>query len=123
VFDTSARSVKKIHAQEMDTKHSGRVTALCHMEAKKYVVSGSVYGDIFCNDHVLGTRTQGFSVGDRTLITSITGCPFSPDLFMVGTSQPKSQFLIYDNRDRLDVGKPKMVLKAKDSPHGIPTLD
>ncbi|KAJ1718426.1 hypothetical protein LPJ53_006527 [Coemansia erecta] len=40
---------------------------------------------------------------------------------MVGTSQPKSRLLIYDNRDRLEVGKPKLILEAKNCI--IPSMD
>ncbi|KAJ2383173.1 hypothetical protein GGI05_005403 [Coemansia sp. RSA 2603] len=111
IFDISENKVAKVGEQRMVNRHYGSVSALCHVEASNYVVSGNTTGKIYVNDHDNGRCTQTIDVGRGIIIGSIISCPFSPNLFAVGCCNPKNKLLIYDNRLRINKGKPSLTLK------------
>ncbi|KAJ1848728.1 hypothetical protein LPJ73_003892 [Coemansia sp. RSA 2703] len=95
--------------------HSDLVSALCHVEAGKYVVSGSISGDVYVNDHDVGTRTRKINLGENGKVSSITRCPFNTNVFMVGNCRFESEMSIYDIRDCSKNSKPALTLEDSDS--------
>ncbi|KAJ2395266.1 hypothetical protein GGI05_001661, partial [Coemansia sp. RSA 2603] len=109
-FDFSEGEAEMIEQQSMVNNHDGDISALCHVEAQKCVISGTSFGNICINDHESGSRVHSFSIALHGTISSITRCPFNPFLFLIGCCQREIEFMIFDMRANMN-GVPELSLK------------
>ncbi|KAJ1718559.1 hypothetical protein LPJ53_006453, partial [Coemansia erecta] len=110
IFDVSNIVVTTADEEEMENRHRGVVSAICHLEDMNMVISGNTFGDVCINDHDNGNCILKFGIGDDSAVGSITRCPLNPELFMVGR-YPHNEILVYDVREDLTTGKPSLVLR------------
>ncbi|KAJ1857200.1 hypothetical protein LPJ73_002076, partial [Coemansia sp. RSA 2703] len=113
-FDFSEGEAEMIEQQSMVNNHDGDISALCHVEAQKCVISGTSFGNICINDHESGSRVHNFSIALHGTISSITRCPFNPFLFLIGCCQREIEFMIFDMRANMN-GVPKLSLRDSGS--------
>ncbi|KAJ2368957.1 hypothetical protein IW150_005276, partial [Coemansia sp. RSA 2607] len=109
-FDISDGKVRMANQQNMATSHNDVISALCHVAAKKCVISDTESGSICVNDHKTGSCLQSFSLDEGGSVNSFTRCPFNPNMFMVGSCQPANKLMIFDIRENMGDG-PKLVLQ------------
>ncbi|KAJ2377183.1 hypothetical protein IW150_001532 [Coemansia sp. RSA 2607] len=109
-FDFSEGEAEMIQQQSMVNNHDGDISALCHVEAQKCVISSTSFGNICINDHESGSRVHSFSIALHGTISSITRCPFNPFLFLIGCCQREIEFMIFDMRANMN-GVPELSLK------------
>ncbi|KAJ1854937.1 hypothetical protein LPJ73_002401 [Coemansia sp. RSA 2703] len=103
----------------MENDYNNIVSVICHVEAGKYVVSGSISGDVNVNNNYSGTRMRSINFSEYSNVRSFTRCPFNPNMFMVGNCRWESKLLIYDNRDHSNKGR--FVLTVADPSSIIPS--
>ncbi|KAJ2389836.1 hypothetical protein GGI05_003377, partial [Coemansia sp. RSA 2603] len=108
-FDFSKGEAELIEQQSMLNDHDRAISALCHVETQKCVISGTTFGDICINDHESGSHVHNFNLALHGTVLSITRCPFNPFLFMVGSCLLLNELAIFDLRDMSSM-LPKLLL-------------
>ncbi|KAJ1855495.1 hypothetical protein LPJ73_002329 [Coemansia sp. RSA 2703] len=111
IFDITESKVTMVTEQQMVNQHRGSVSAFCHVQDRRCVISATTSGTISLNNHETGASVQMFELGDDTTIGSATSCPFNLNLFMVGCCDPNSELLIFDMRQNLKTSKPSLILR------------
>ncbi|KAJ2377037.1 hypothetical protein IW150_001620 [Coemansia sp. RSA 2607] len=109
-FDISDGKLRMVRQQSMATAHNDSISALCHIAAKKCVISGTATGSICVDDHETGSCIQSFSLDEGGSVSSFTRCPFNPNMVLVGSRQPANKLMIFDIRESMGDG-PKLVFQ------------